>query len=232
VGRTTSSAAPVLLRDAESPNVFGALRITLALIGVAVVAGCGSGPSDDQVAPESSRPAPLDRVSNRGTPFSELRPRDEQALSRFQYGPSRRRISVEDISILGTRGDRSFYRLGDHCYGAGPASPTNHAFGHISCVPDFPSPDVPVLDATVFGSSAGPGERPPPETLTVHASEGIAADGVATVALVDTDGQVVAETPVLDNIYRFERVPTGTALRVVAYSTTGEVVFSQPKHRS
>jgi hypothetical protein len=137
-------------------------------------------------------------------------------------------ISVEHISILGTRGDRSFYRLSDHCYGSGPASPTNHVFGQISCTPAFPSPAVPVQDGTVFGSSAGPDERPQPRTMTVHASHGIAADGVAKVALVDADGQVVAETAVRDNIYSFDRVPAGNVTKVVAYGTTGEVVFSQP----
>ncbi|HEU6446091.1 MAG TPA: hypothetical protein VFL61_13640 [Gaiellaceae bacterium] len=45
---------------------------------------------------------------------------------------------------------------------------------------------------------------------------------------MDADGHVVAETTVLDNIYRFERVPAGNATRVVAYSATGEVVFSMP----
>ncbi|HET8652369.1 MAG TPA: hypothetical protein VFM13_07335 [Gaiellaceae bacterium] len=64
--------------------------------------------------------------------------------------------------------------------------------------------------------------------MTVHRSEGIAADGVAKVALVDADGQVVAETPVVDNLYDFGSVPPGNAVRVVAYDATGEVVFFQP----
>lgn len=209
------------------------MRFTFALIAIALVAGCGSGGSNDQVAArsESSEPAPLDRVSNQGTLFSALRPRDEQALGRMREGRSSQDIAAAGIFILGTRGDRSFYRLSDHCYGSGPASPSNYVFGHIQCVTAFPSRDVPVLDATVFGSTAGPDERPRPETLTVHASEGIAADGVAKVALLDADGQVVAETPVVDNIYRFERVPAGNALRVVAYTATGEIVFTQPKPR-
>ena len=64
--------------------------------------------------------------------------------------------------------------------------------------------------------------------MTVHTTQGIAADGVAKVALVDADGQIVVETPVIDNIYRFDRVPAGNATKVVAYSATGEVVFSMP----
>jgi hypothetical protein len=207
------------------------VRITVALIAVALFTGCGSGVSSEQADPgyQSNEPAPLDRVSNRGTPFSSLLPRDEQALSRMRGGVGvPERISAEDVSILGTRGDRSFYRLSDHCYGSGPASPTNHVFGQVQCAPAFPSRVRPVLDQTVYGSTAGPDERPQPHTMTVHMSQGIAADGVAKIALVDADGHVVAETPVLDNIYRFERVPAGNATKVVAYSATGEVVFSMP----
>jgi hypothetical protein len=205
------------------------VRITVALIAVALFTGCGSGVSSEQADPgyQSNEPAPLDRVSNRGTPFSSLLPRDEQALSRMRGGVAvPENISV--VSILATRGDRSFYRLGDNCYGTGPASPTKHVFGAISCTDSFPSAERPVFDFTVFGSTAGPDERPQPQTMTVHTSQGIAADGVAKVALVDADGHVVAETPVLDNIYRFDRVPAGNVTRVVAYSATGEVVFSMP----
>lgn len=209
----------------------GALRTTFALIAVGFVTGCGSGVSSEQADPgyRSHEPAPLDRVSNRGAPFSSLLPRDEQALSRMRGGVGvPERISAQDVSILGTRGDRSFYRLSEHCYGSGSASPTNSVFGQIQCVPAFPSRVRPVLDETVYGGTAGPDERPQPETLTIYRSEGIAADGVAKVAFVDADGQVVAETPVVENIFSFERAPAGTGLRLVAYDATGEVVFSMP----
>ena len=206
------------------------LRVTVALVAIALAVGCGSVGSTEQSDPSapSIEPASLDRVSNQGTPFSSLLPRDEQTLDRMRGARGAGAIAVEGISILGTRGDRSFYRLSDHCYGSGPASPTNYVFGQIQCTPAFPSPAVPVLDGTVFGSTAGPDERPQPQTMTVHTSQGIAADGVAKVALVDADGHVVAETSVRDNIYRFDRVPAGNAAKLVAYSTTGEVVFSQP----
>jgi hypothetical protein len=119
------------------------VRITVALIAVALFTGCGSGVSSEQADPsyQSTEPAPLDRVSNRGTPFSSLLPRDEQSLSRMRGGVGvPERISAEDASILGTRGDRSFYRLSDHCYGSGPASPTNYVFGEIQVHPAFSFP--------------------------------------------------------------------------------------------
>lgn len=203
-----------------------ALRTTLVPIAIVLATGCGSGASIEQADPSSpsTEPAPLNRVSNRGTPFSSLLPRDERVLSFMERegGP------VEEISILATRGDRSFYRLRDNCYGTGPASPTKQVFGQVGCTDNFPSAERPVFDFTVFGSTAGSDERPEPQTMTVHTSQGIAADGVAKVALLDADGQVVAETSVLDNIYSFDRVPTGNAAKLVAYSATGEVVFSQP----
>jgi hypothetical protein len=224
------------------------VRITVALIAVAFITGCGSGVSSEQADSgyQLNEPAPLDRVSNRGTPFSSLLPRDEQALSRMEQGQSSQGIAVEDIAILGTRGDQSFYRLSDHCYGSGPASPTIHVFGLILCAPAFPSRAQPILDQTVYGSTAGPtvygstagptvygstagpDERPQPRAMTVYTSQGIAADGVAKIALVDANGHVVAETSVLNNIYRLERIPAGNATKVVAYNATGEVVFPTP----
>lgn len=208
-----------------------ALRITVVLIAIVLATGCGFGASIEQADPSapSTEPASLDRVSNRGTPFSSsLGRRDEFALTRMARGAGGDGISVGDISILATRGDRSFYRLSDHCYGVGPAAPTKHVFGAIHCVPKFPSSEAPVLDFTVFGSSAGPDERPQPQTMTVHVSEGIAADGVVKVAFLDAGGQVVADTPVIDNVYRFDPAPAGTALKLVAYNATGNVVFSRP----
>lgn len=196
-------------------------RIAVVLV-VALAAGCGSAASTEQTDIKSSDAASLDRVSNRGTPFKvSLTGREEEVLSRM----TRAAGPIEGVSILATRGDRAFYRLSDHCYGVGPI---NRIFGAVSCVPRFPSAEVPVLDFTVFGSTVGPDERPNPETLTVHASQGVAADGVAKVALLDAGGHVVAVTSVADNVYRFDPVPAGNATKVVAYDTRGEVVFSQP----
>jgi hypothetical protein len=208
------------------------VRITFALIAVALVAGCGSGASNDQAATgsKSSEPAPLDRVSNQGTPFSSLLPRDEQALSRMRGGVGvPESISVEDVSILGTRGDQSLYRLSDHCYAVGPASPTtDHTFGSVACQRDFPSPQVPILDFTVFTGNPGSDKRPQRHELTVHASHGVAADGVAKVAFVVAGGEVVAEAAVIDNTFGFDPPPAGTGLSLVAYDATGEAVYRMP----
>jgi hypothetical protein len=204
-----------------------ALRVTVALLALVVVTGCGSGTSSEAADPDfrSNEPAPLDRVSNRGTPFSA--PVDDRLAHRLEATGMRR--ALEHIFLLATRADRAYYRMGGECYAVGRASSSTYAPGAISCSPQFPSPNTPILDFTVFGSTAGPDERPQPQNMTVYASHGFAADGVAKVAFVDADGQVVAESPVLDNVYQFEPAPNGNALRLVAYAATGEVVFSQPK---
>lgn len=203
------------------------MRLTFAVIAIALAtAGCGSGTSSEQANPSfsSDEPAPLDRVSNRGTPFSA--PVDHRLVDQLQATKMGR--ALEDIFLLATRGDRAYYRMGAECYAVGRASSATFAPGNISCLPQFPSPARPIVDFTVFGSTAGPDERPQPQNMTVHTSQGVAADGVAKVALVDPDGQVVAETPVLDNVYSFDPAPAGKATKLVAYSATGEVVFSQP----
>lgn len=129
-------------------------------------------------------------------------------------------------SVLATRGDRAYYRVSEGCYGAGPAPPSSYTLGQIQCPrsPQFPSADLPILDFTTFRGGGSDQTFP---ALAVYRSEGIAADGVAKVAWLDADGRAVAETAVADNIYQFDPVPPGEALSFVAYSASGEIVFSR-----
>jgi hypothetical protein len=169
----------------------------------------------------SSPPATgrLDQVSNRGKPFSSLLPQDHRVLS--QMGRA-----VGEISILATSGERAYYRLGNECYAAGPASPTDYTFGVIKCSAEFPTAARPVFDFTVSHSSSTDPDSAP-ATATLWRSEGLAADGVAKIAYVDDSGQIAAETPVVNNTYRFDTVPR-TAKRLVAYDARGAELFSQP----
>lgn len=200
----------------------------LAIAGVLVAlgGGCGSAAATEQSDAAASlvgSPA-LDRLSNQGKAYQSLLPGDKRVLDRMaQHG---RKVRV--ISILATRGDRAFYRVDSECYATGPASPTTQSFTSIGCSPDFPSADQPILDFTIFGGVGG-NDQSPPTTLTIQRSDGLAADGVVKVAFLDAGDQVVAETPVTDNTYRFDPVPAGDDLRLVAYSKTGERVFEQPK---
>jgi hypothetical protein len=187
--------------------------ILATLAGVLVTANFAGG---------STPPPTLDRVSNPGTAFpAPLSPREEDALEGMPG-------ATGEVKLMGAHEGRAFYRVGPHCFGTGLVSGGAHRFESLTCTPEFPSTARPLLDMTVF-HGGGPPDKWPPTALTVWRSEGFAADGVAKVTFVDDDGSVVAETTVTDNTYRFDPVPTGTNLRLVAYSKSGERVFEQPK---
>jgi hypothetical protein len=58
--------------------------------------------------------------------------------------------------------------------------------------------------------------------------QGIAADGVATVELVDAQGDVLDSTPVTDNLFASStRIGMGVASSVVALDASGDVVATQ-----
>ena len=78
----------------------------------------------------------------------------------------------------------------------------------------------------------GGDDEGPPTRRTVYSSAGFGADGVARVAFVDEAGDVVAETPVVDNTYSFDPAPSGENLRIAAFSISGERIFEQPKRVS
>ncbi len=91
--------------------------------------------------------------------------------------------------------------------------------GSILCSPDFPSPARPILDRSGF---AGPPSEPQVSRL-----EGFAADGVASVGVVTTNGELKAVTPVRDNIYRRTKdLPTETTRAVVALDANGKRIYS------
>jgi hypothetical protein len=74
----------------------------------------------------------------------------------------------------------------------------------------FPSPERPIIDFSRFSNGAR--------------LAGFAADGVATVALVDAAGATLASAPVVDNVYADASPPAG-AVGVEARDTHGSVVY-------
>lgn len=167
---------------------------------------------------EGTAAAPgLDRISNQGTPLTGVLPRDARGLARVQR-------DLSDIRSLRTQAGRAFYSLSGGCYGVGPAAPTNYTLGQITCVSDFPSAKRPVMDFTVFHAPLGDGR---PSAERVWRSEGIAADGVASVALLSADGTVLADASVIDNTFAFNRLPSVRPAALAAYGPTGEELFSQ-----
>jgi hypothetical protein len=54
--------------------------------------------------------------------------------------------------------------------------------------------------------------------------EGVAADGVASVGLLDRNGKTVERVPVHGNVYGAESLPARTGVRVVALDASGNVL--------
>lgn len=143
--------------------------------------------------------------------------------------------SQHDANVLGTNKDltgeifllrqaagRAFFRLptvgGGNCYATSRAGSADH-IEMLLCSPDFPANRA-VLDFSVFGA-----DRPATQ-LTVVSAQGIAADNVAKVSVIDGSGQEVASVPVTDNVYVLPDLSTsskGTA--VLAFDQAGRTLF-------
>jgi hypothetical protein len=62
----------------------------------------------------------------------------------------------------------------------------------------------------------------------VDALQGVAADGVATVELVDAAGAVVASAPVTDNLFESNEPPSGTPTSIITLDANGNVTSKLP----
>jgi hypothetical protein len=149
---------------------------------------------------------------------SATRPSDARALKKLG-------LSDSETVVLGVRGDRAYYRVGTDCYAVGPAEPTDYVYGRITCAPEFPSAERPVLDFTTHVTQWDSQRQNRGPTL-VSRSEGFAAEGIERVALVAADGRVLAEAPVVKTIYRFTNLPAEEVSTLRAINTAGQTVFS------
>lgn len=191
-------------------RVTGARVAVALLLAIGVVAGsvgAGLATLDTRSAP------PLDRVSNQGTPVT-AGSEDAKALERLE-------ATAAEVSLLGSRGSDSFYRVGDGCYAMGPSGPVARRLGQIICTGDFPSKDRPVLDFTVLHRSTT-GE------MRIWRSAGITADGVATVAFRTEAGDLVSRVNVSDNVYAVPSPPAAGASEFVAFDSQGTLIYAKP----
>ena len=201
-----------------------ALAVVAALALALAAAAFAHGTGKTRHASRANTPPGLARISNRGTVTALA----AQSAARISSAgdPS---VTPAQVWRLGARDQRDFYRVqtktGAACYGMGFAvqPPAAADIDLYACVrsPAFPSAARPVLDFTTMGASKG-GKLAP---IIVN---GLAADGVASVAIADANVNLVAKTPVTNNIYSFTTVPSTDVSRLVGLDATGKVVFSTP----
>ncbi len=162
-------------------------------------------------------------IGNSGTQVAQLLPADLDSLR--QIGSS-----ATSAGLLGTSNERSFYKVGENCYGVGPekgspASSPERVLGRVVCNKSFPSADMPLLDFSVLHGVQGSDGNP--TDLIVVRSEGFAADGISSVSLRDASGDIVATTAVVGNTYSFSSV-VPQAKELVAVGRDGNQVATTP----
>jgi hypothetical protein len=154
-------------------------------------------------------------VPTSDTPFSKVSGLN-QAMGELGF-PS-------TLQLIATRGGISFYAArradGRVCVAIdlAPGSVDRKAVGcdlgnpSLPGTPAFPSPERPILDFSRFSNGAR--------------FAGFAADGIATVRLLDAAGNVIASARVSDNAYAEADPPAGGAA-VEALDGQGNVVYTR-----
>ena len=189
--------------------------VALVVAGAVAFVAIGRAGATAPTAPQ------YNTVSNHGTDISsQATSADEGSMKRMAQGGSLLSGAVTRMAQVG--GD-TIFRLpastGPDCYGLGQAAnAATGLIGEIRCSRTFPSSQTPLLDFTIIH-----GDPAHPQGY-VWRSEGVAADGVASVTLLGLGGQPIATTAVVNNVYRFVSVPRVPVSAVSALDSTGNVV--------
>ena len=133
----------------------------------------------------------------------------DQAMQELKVGSTMQNLgTLNGTTFYATRNaDGNFCLAIDHT-----ATQYEKGFGCDLNADGFPSPDRQVL---MF---------PPVAQL-----QGVAADGVATVELLDANGNVLASAPVTNNLFEADAsIPDGTAASVVTLDANGNVTSTRP----
>ena len=170
-------------------------------------------------------------LSNPGEPISRASI-DPYALEALEsYGG-------DEMRLLGQRAGIAFY-VGRHergglCFATGSvARSVPKLNGSIGCqnpsADAFPSPTNPILGLASSFRSPPAYESPSGHRVTyITRLGGFAADGVASVGYIDTNG-VTHTTPVVDNIYgRIVSEEGVEAIAIVALDAEGREIHRQP----
>jgi hypothetical protein len=153
-------------------------------------------------------------ISNGGTTVStsDVLPgadKLDQAMQELKVGGTMQYLGMlNGTSFYATRNaDGHFCLAIDHV-----AAQYEKGFGCDLNADGFPSADVQVL------------AFPPVGRL-----QGVAADGVATVELLDASGNVIASTPVTNNLFESDAsIPDGEAASIVTLDANGNVTSTRP----
>jgi hypothetical protein len=181
--------------------------LSAAILGTIFLTASLSHSSPPRVVPA---PPGLDRVTAVGSPVSATGDA-EATLTRL--GDRGNLGATKAISRVLQRGGEAFYRIatssGTDCFASSSGStPTASvsSFDAVGCPqpalnPDsFPSAALPLLDMSMAVRSAADPDHP-----TLKKVEGFAADGVAAVGVMRSNGEIAARIPVDHNVYKFER---------------------------
>lgn len=189
---------------------FRALRrrvlipVLAALVAGALLGSLGTAYALSEPGPPSASPESLASVSTAGAPVTLTRQGDGLPSSGQAF-------------LMATRGSTAYLRVpltdGQTCFFTGRAAKRGaFALGSGGC--QTLAPRFPILDLSPIQAS-GPGG------FKVLAVQGIAADGVASIALEDLDGGTIAETAVRDNVYKLTAYPPGGVSALVARDSGG-----------
>ncbi len=152
-------------------------------------------------------------ISNGGTTVSTSDvlpgyPALDQAMQELHVGGT--------MQYLGTLNGVAFYATrnssGDFCIAINHVGEQyDKGFGCLASADNFPSGDVKALTF-------------PPATML----DGVAADGVATVEALDADGNVLASTPVVNNLFvGGVTLPAGSVATIETLDANGNVLSKQ-----
>lgn len=134
-----------------------------------------------------------------------------------------RKAGLTEIRRLATVAGTSFYVFefssGRRCYDAVHRPKIVGGIGRcLAPSRAFPTPEDPVLDLSLVGADAGE----PMHTLTL---QGIAADGVASVGVLGSDGSVYGKTAVDRNVFVSTGLPPAADGPEIAYDGSGRVLW-------
>ena len=114
-----------------------------------------------------------------------------------------------------------------HHHAAGAVATTIDRFDSLGCslpttdrsTQPFPSSDQPLLDFSSFTLT-------PNAPATYTSVEGLAADGVAKVAVLKPSGDIAASTIVRNNVYAFASLPAERLTGLAAEDSSGQVFYT------